>query len=87
MAVKAINDTAGYNGIVLTLLVFRAFSQMTHIDPPTPLIVQQAIAIKKAMAKVTKLRMQRQVTNVLRTRNGPLTDDIYTISLGSNILA
>ena len=86
MAVKAISDTAGYDGIVPTLLVFGAFPRMTHIDPPAPSIAQRATAIKKAMSKVTKLRMQRQVTDALRTRNGPSTDDIHTISLGSDIL-
>jgi hypothetical protein len=86
MAVKAINNTAGYNNIVLTLLVFGAFSQMTHINPPALLITQQATVIKKAIAEVTELRMQRQVTDVLRTRNRPLTDDIHTISLGLDIL-
>jgi hypothetical protein len=38
MAVKAINNTAGYDSIVLTLLVFGAFLQITHINPSTPLI-------------------------------------------------
>jgi hypothetical protein len=86
MAVKAINNTAGYDSIVSTLLVFGAFSRITHIDPPAPSIAQRATAIKKTMAEVTKLRTQRQVTDVLQTRNGPSTDDIYTISLGLDIL-
>jgi hypothetical protein len=86
IAVKAINDTAGYNSIVPTLLVFGAFSRMTHIHPSAPSIAQRATAIKKAMAEVTKLRTQRQVTDALRTRNGPSTDDIHTIPLGSDIL-
>jgi hypothetical protein len=86
MAVKAINDTTGYNSIVPTLLVFGAFPRMTHIDPPTPSIAQRATAIKKAIAEVTNLRMQRQVTDALQTRNGPSTDDIHTISLSSDIL-
>jgi hypothetical protein len=55
IAVKAINDTAGYDSIVPTLLVFRAFPRITHIDPPTSSIAQQATAIKKAIAEVTKL--------------------------------
>jgi hypothetical protein len=86
IAIKAINNTAGYDSIVPTLLVFRAFPQMTHIDPSVPSIAQRATAIKKAMAEVTKLWTQRQVTDALRTRNGPLTDDIHTIPLGSDIL-
>jgi hypothetical protein len=55
MAVKAINNIAGYDSIVPTLLIFRAFLRMTHIDPPALSIAQQAIIIKKAIAKVTKL--------------------------------
>jgi hypothetical protein len=55
MAVKAINNTAGYDSIVPTLLVFGAFPRITHIDPPAPSIAQQATVIKKAMAEVTKL--------------------------------
>jgi hypothetical protein len=66
-AVKAINNTTGYNSIVPTLLVFGAFSQITHINPPASSIAQQATAIKKAMAKVTKLQTQRQVIDALQT--------------------
>jgi hypothetical protein len=40
MAVKAINNTAGYDSIVPTLLVFGAFPRITHIDPPAPSIAQ-----------------------------------------------
>jgi hypothetical protein len=72
MAIKAINNTAGYDGIVPTLLIFGAFPRMTHIDPPAPSIAQRVTAIKEAMAEVTKLQMQRQVTDVLQTRNRPL---------------
>jgi hypothetical protein len=32
MAVKAVNNTAGLNGLVLTLLVFRAFLRITKLD-------------------------------------------------------
>jgi hypothetical protein len=67
MAVKAINNTISYNSIVPTLLIFRAFSQITHINPSTPLITQRATAIKKTIAKVTKLRIQKQVTDALQT--------------------
>jgi hypothetical protein len=86
MAVKAINDTADYDGIVPILLVFGAFSRITHIDPSALLIAQRATAIKKVIAKVTKLRTQRQVTNALQTWNRPSTDDNHTIPLGSDIL-
>ena len=52
---KAINDTASPNRLVLTLLVFGAYPRMTKLDPPAPLIIAQAITIYKAIAKITKL--------------------------------
>jgi hypothetical protein len=42
MAVKAINDTAGPDIIVPTLLVFGAYPQITDMDPPSLSIIQQA---------------------------------------------
>ena len=86
MTIKAINDTAGYDGIILILLVFGVFLRMIYLDPPVLSITQQATVIRKAIAEVTKLQMQRQVTDTLRTRNGPSTGDIRTIPLGSDIL-
>jgi len=38
MALKAINDTAGPEGLVPTLLVFRAYPQMVELDTPSPLV-------------------------------------------------
>ena len=38
IAVKAINNTAGPNGLVFTLLVFGAYLQMHSLDPPAPTI-------------------------------------------------
>lgn len=52
---KAINDTAGLNSLVLTLLVFRAYLQMTDLDLLTLLIAERALAIYKAMDEITKI--------------------------------
>ena len=38
MAFKAINDTAGPNGLVLTLLVYSAYSQIIVYNPLLPLV-------------------------------------------------
>lgn len=83
MVTKATNDTAGYDGIVPTLLVFGAFPRISNIDPPAPSIAKRAAAIRKAMLEVSKLRAKRQVTDALRTRNGPVTSDI---PIGSDVL-
>ena len=55
MAVKAINDTAGPNRLVLTLLVYRTYLRMGKLDPPAPSITDQAAAIRKVIAEIVKL--------------------------------
>ena len=35
MAVKAVNDTAGLNGLVPTLFVYEAYLRISNLDPPT----------------------------------------------------
>jgi hypothetical protein len=52
MATKAINNTTRPNSLVPTLLIFRAYLQITEYNPPTPLILQRAKAIKKAITKI-----------------------------------
>lgn len=71
MAVKAVNDTAGPNGLVPTLLVFGAYPRMAKLDPPAPGIAVRSKAIEKAMAEPSKLRIDRQITDTLRQCNGP----------------
>jgi len=55
MAFKAINNTAGPEGLVSILLVFRAYPQMVKLDAPLPSVTQQAAAIKKAIVEIQKL--------------------------------
>ena len=56
MAVKAINDTASLDGLVPTLLVYRAYLRISNLDPPTPSIMERAAIIRKAIAEIVKLR-------------------------------
>ena len=55
MAVKAINNTASPNGLVPTLLVYRAYPRIGKLDPPTPSVIDQAAVIRKAIAEIVKL--------------------------------
>jgi hypothetical protein len=86
IAVKAVNDTAGPDGLVPTLLVFGAFPRMTELDAPAPSIVQRATAIRKAMNEVVRLRAKMQVNNALNTRNGPDTEYLHDLLLNSDVL-
>jgi len=56
MAVKAVNDTAGPNGLVPTLLVYGAYLRMSKLDPPAPSVTDRVAIIRKAMAEIVKLR-------------------------------
>lgn len=86
MAVKAVNDSSGPEGLVPTLLVFGAFPRMTELDSPAPSIAQRSTAIRKAMEEIAKVRAKMQVNNALNTRNGPNTHSIHDIALNSDVL-
>ena len=70
MAVKAINDLAGPDGIVLILLVFGAYPRLTEMDPPSPLVTKRAEAICAATKEVRRLYAERRVKDALAMRNG-----------------
>ncbi|KHJ30188.1 hypothetical protein EV44_g3772 [Erysiphe necator] len=86
MAVKALNDTAGPNGPVPTLLVFGAYPKMTVSDPPLPSVVQRANAIKKSMQEINKLRAKYYVNAALNHRNGPNTSSLHDLPINSDVL-
>ena len=85
MAVKAVNDTAGPDGLVPTLLVFGTYPRMTDSSPPSPSIEVRANAVRKAMAEVRKLKAKRQVDGALATRNGPNTIETLNLPLQSEV--
>jgi hypothetical protein len=70
MAVKAVNDTAGPNGLVPTLLVFGIYPRLLPSLPPSPSLIVRANAVRKAITEVRKHKAQRQVANALFFRNG-----------------
>ncbi|KAL3702992.1 hypothetical protein TMatcc_010179 [Talaromyces marneffei ATCC 18224] len=86
MAVKAVNNTTGPDGLVPTLLVFGAYPRMTEYDPPSPTTTQRAAAVKKAMTEIRKIRAQRQISDALNTRNGPSSTAVHRLPLNSDVL-
>jgi hypothetical protein len=86
MAVKAVNDTAGPDGLVPTLLVYGAYLRMSNLDPPAPSITDRAAIIRKAMAEIVKLRAKQTVNKALHHRNGPDTTLIHNLPLNSKVL-
>ncbi|KJZ69913.1 hypothetical protein HIM_10698 [Hirsutella minnesotensis 3608] len=85
MAVKAVNDTAGPDGIVPTLLVFGAYPRLTADSPPSASTLKRSAAMQKAMKTLRQLSAERQVKDALRTRNGPSTADVLSLPLQSEV--
>lgn len=87
MAIKAINDTAGPDGLVPTLLVFGAYPRMTASDAPSPSVVKRASAIDKAMDQLRSLSAKRKIADARNMRNGPNITAIMDLPLLSEVIA
>ena len=55
MAIKAVNNTAGPNKLISTLLVYRAYLWISNLNPFTPSIIDRAAIIQKVIAEIIKL--------------------------------
>jgi hypothetical protein len=55
MVVKVVNDTAGLNRLVSTLLVFRVYLCITWLSASLALIIKRAEAVQTAIAKLRHL--------------------------------
>jgi hypothetical protein len=58
IAFKAINDSAGPNSLIPTLLVFGAYPYIVKSNVPNPTVVKRAVALKKAIEEVKKLKAE-----------------------------
>ena len=85
MAVKAVNDLAGPDGIVPTLLVFGVYPRLTEIDPLSLSVTKRAEAIRVATKEVRRLYAERQVKDALAIRNGPDTKITLDLPLQSDV--
>jgi hypothetical protein len=81
MAVKAINDSAGPNGIISILLVFGAYPRLTEINPSSPSVIKRAEAICAATKKVRRLYTERRVKDVFAMRNSLNTKNTLDLPL------
>lgn len=70
LAVKAVNDTIGPEGLVPTLLVFGAIPRPARIEQAGPQ-VERAKALDKAMDNVRKEQASRRIAFGLKTLKCP----------------
>jgi hypothetical protein len=81
MAVKAINNSAKLNRIIPTLLVFRAYPQITKINTLSLSITKRANTIYIATKEVHYLQAERQVKNTLTIKNGLNTISMLSLPI------
>jgi hypothetical protein len=86
MAIKAINNIAGPDGLVLTLLVFGTYPQMTTTNTLFFMVTKHGKAIIKAIKQITKLHVKRQVIDVLRQRNSLNISDTLNVLIDEDVL-
>ena len=86
MAVKAVNNTASFNRLVPTLLVYRAYLKINKLDPPAPSVTDRAAIIRKAMAKIVKLWAKQTINNALNHHNRLNMTSVYNLPLNSEVL-
>jgi len=85
MDVKAINDTAGPNGLVPTLLVYGAYPRLTYTDRPAKTITDRSRAVRTAMAELRKIQAQRKLAEAQHTRNGPNVSETIRLPIDSDV--
>ncbi len=81
IVVKAINDSAGPDGFVLTLLVFGVYLRLTKDSPLLSSITERAEAIHKVIKEIRRIYAERYIREVLAMRNGLNTYKLYELSL------
>ena len=69
-----------------TLLVFGAYLYIVKSNVFNPIVVKRAVALKKAIEEVKKVRAKRQVADAFNIHNRPKTTIIYNLPLNSPIL-
>jgi hypothetical protein len=86
MAIKAVNNTAGPDGLVSTLLVFGTYPRMATTDTPSLTVSKRGKAITKAIKQIAELHTKRQVTDALRQQNRPNISDTLNVLISKDVL-
>lgn len=76
MAIKALNNTAGPDDLVSTLLVFGAYPPRTAGSATLGGIAKHSEAMQKAIDTLQKIVAKRKVEDNLNTRKGPPITDV-----------
>ena len=83
---KAINNTAGPDGLILILLVFGTYPQIAITNTSSLTITEHSKAIIKAIKQIIELHAKRQVTDALKQQNRPNISNTLNVLISKNVL-
>lgn len=86
MIIKAVNNTTCFDGLILTLPVFRAYLCIHNMDLPVLIMIQKAAIIKKAIKQVRKIRAKNQVIDAFNIKNALLVNLVCDLSPNFDVL-
>jgi hypothetical protein len=85
IAIKAINNSVGLDGIIPILLVFGAYPRISNNSLLSLMITKRAKTIRKTSNKIRKYYTKRYIEDVLRIRNSLDITVIFKLLIQSNI--
>jgi hypothetical protein len=85
IAMKAINDLVGPDGIIPILLVFGAYPRITNNSALFPITTKRTKAIRKASNEVRRYYIKQHIKDALRIRNSFNTIVIFKLPIQSDI--
>jgi hypothetical protein len=85
IAIKTINDSAGPDGIIPTLLVFGAYPRITNNSALSPTTTKKTEAIRKTSNKIRQYYTKRHIEDALRIRNGLDITAIFKLPIQSDV--
>jgi hypothetical protein len=86
ITIKAVNNTAGPDSLILTLLMFGTYPRITTTNTLSLTVTKYNKAIIKAIKQIAELYTKRQVTNALRQQNGPNISDTLNVLINKDVL-
>jgi hypothetical protein len=83
---KTLNDLINFDELIFTLLAFDAYFRIIEMNVSSSTIIQQFIAMRKAMKEVRKFVAIHQLNDALNTWNDSFIILIHNLSLNFSVL-
>ena len=86
MIFKTINDSVESYDLMSILLIFDAYSRMSESNAFVSSIIQRFIAMKKTINEIRKLNVNRQINDVINTKNEFSTIHFHDLFFNASVL-